>query len=104
MTTVSVLRHEYPETEFSDVIGTKVLRVFLLAIHSHLYLQILLPPPPLSKSSLKLVYNANIVYGNLKSANSPDCAQKPQRKLYIHEFSFWALQLSPIAHPQQIPL
>jgi hypothetical protein len=25
------------EAEFSDVIGTKVLRVFLLAIHSHLY-------------------------------------------------------------------
>jgi hypothetical protein len=24
-------------TEFLDVIGTKVLRVFLLAIHSHLY-------------------------------------------------------------------
>ncbi len=23
--------------EFSDAIGTKVLRVFLLAIHSHLY-------------------------------------------------------------------
>jgi hypothetical protein len=26
-----------PEAEFLDVIGTKVLRVFLLAIHSHLY-------------------------------------------------------------------
>jgi hypothetical protein len=25
------------ETEFLDVIGTKVLRVILLAIHSHLY-------------------------------------------------------------------
>jgi hypothetical protein len=25
------------ETESADVIGTKVLRVFLLAIHSHLY-------------------------------------------------------------------
>jgi hypothetical protein len=25
------------EAEFLDVIGTKVLRVFLLAIHSHLY-------------------------------------------------------------------
>jgi hypothetical protein len=30
-----------PETEFLNVIGTKVLRVFLLAIHSHVY-----PPPP----------------------------------------------------------
>jgi hypothetical protein len=26
-----------PDAEFLDVIGTKVLRVFLLAIHSHLY-------------------------------------------------------------------
>ncbi len=26
-----------PEAEFLDVIGTKVLRVFLLAIHGHLY-------------------------------------------------------------------
>jgi hypothetical protein len=26
-----------PEAEFLDVIGTKVFRVFLLAIHSHLY-------------------------------------------------------------------
>jgi hypothetical protein len=34
--------------EFLDVIGTEVLRVFLLAIliiHSHLYLWILLPSP-----------------------------------------------------------
>ncbi len=26
-----------PEAEFLDIIGTKVLRVFLLAIYSHLY-------------------------------------------------------------------
>jgi hypothetical protein len=26
-----------PEAEFLDAIGTKVFRVFLLAIHSHLY-------------------------------------------------------------------
>jgi hypothetical protein len=36
-------------------------------------------PPPLSKSGLKLVCNVNIVYGNLKSENTQDCAQKPQR-------------------------
>ncbi len=36
-------------------------------------------PPPLSISSLKLVYNVNIVYRNLKSENSQDYAQKPQR-------------------------
>jgi hypothetical protein len=43
-----------------DVIGTKVLRVFLLAIHSH----------------RSLVRNVNIVYENLKSENSQDYAQK----------------------------
>ena len=26
-----------PEAEFLDIIGTKVFRVFLLAIHSHIY-------------------------------------------------------------------
>jgi hypothetical protein len=31
------LRISYTEAEFLDVIGTKVLKVFLLAIHSHLY-------------------------------------------------------------------
>jgi hypothetical protein len=30
-----------PEAEFLDLIGTKVLRAFLLAIHSHLYLTVL---------------------------------------------------------------
>ncbi len=35
------------------------------------------PPPP--KNGLKLVCNVNIVYGNLKSENSEDYAQKPQR-------------------------
>jgi hypothetical protein len=57
----------YPEAEFLGVIGTKVLKVFLLAIHGNLYLRI--PPPP-SKNCLKLVCNENIVYGNLKSENS----------------------------------
>jgi hypothetical protein len=34
------------------------------------------PPPALSNSGLKLVCNVNIVYGNLKSENSEDYAQK----------------------------
>jgi hypothetical protein len=38
-----------PEAEFLDVIGTKVLKVFLLAIHSHLHKRILLPSPPEQK-------------------------------------------------------
>ncbi len=36
-----------------------------------------LPPPLLSKSRLKLICDINIVYGNLKSENSQDYAQKP---------------------------
>jgi hypothetical protein len=35
------------------------------------------PPPCIS--GLKLVCNVNIVYGNLKSENSQDYAQKPRR-------------------------
>jgi hypothetical protein len=37
------------EAEFLAVIGTKVIRVFLLAIHSHFYLCIYSPPPPYAK-------------------------------------------------------
>jgi hypothetical protein len=57
-------RYLHTEVEFWDIIGTKVFRVFLLAIHSHLH-------SPFSKSDLKLVCNVNIVYGNVKSENSP---------------------------------
>jgi hypothetical protein len=41
---------------------TKVFRVSLLAIHSHLYYGF---------------YSQNIVYGKLKSENSQEYAQKP---------------------------
>jgi hypothetical protein len=43
------------------------------------------PPPPPSKRGLKLVCNVNIACGNLKSDNSQDYAQKPQK--YVHEFA-----------------
>ncbi len=56
-------------TEFLDVIGTKVCRFF-----SPCYSQSSLPL--LSKSGLKRVCTVNIV---LKSENSQDYAQKPQR-------------------------
>jgi hypothetical protein len=58
------------EAKFLDVIGTKVLRVFLLLFFS---------PCPLSKSGLKLVNDVNIVNRNLKSENFQDYAQKPQQ-------------------------
>jgi hypothetical protein len=70
------------EAEFlDDPIGTTVFRVFLLAIHSHLYSFTPPPPPPRAKvvcNSQQVCY-FNIVYANLKSENSQDYAQKPQR-------------------------
>ncbi len=66
--------------EDEKVIGTRVLRVFLLAIHSHLYQRILLPPPPPPEQKwFETVCNENFVYGNLKSENFQDYVQKPQR-------------------------
>jgi len=58
------------EAEFLNVIWTKVVGVFLLAIHNHL--------PLLNNSGLKQVFNVILVYGNLKSDNFQDFAQ-PQR-------------------------
>jgi hypothetical protein len=40
-------------------------------------------------NGLKLVCYVNIKYENLKSENSQDYSQKPQLKLYVHEFGFW---------------
>ncbi len=37
------------------------------------------PPPPPSKTGLKLACNVNIVYGNLKSDNTQDYDKKLQR-------------------------
>ncbi len=72
-----------------DVIGTKVLRVFLLAIPSTTGFYYPPPPPPLCKSGLKLVCNVNIVYRNLMSENSQDYARNPQwNYVYVHEFGF----------------
>ncbi len=45
----------------------------------HLYKQILLSLPIEQKWFETGLYNVNIVYGNLKSENSQDNAQKPQR-------------------------
>ncbi len=45
-------------------------------------------PPPPGKSGLKLVCNVNIVYGNLKSENSQDFVQKPQRNCTLMNSAF----------------
>ncbi len=68
--------HVKPEAEFFDVIGTKVLRVFLCIFTVTSTNDFTPPPPPPSESALKQVCNVNIVYGNLKSENSHDYAQK----------------------------
>ncbi len=77
-----------PEADFFDVIGTKVLSVFLLAVHIRLY-NGFYSLPPLSKSGLNLVCNVDIVYRqNLKSVNSQDYAQKPQQNcMFIYSTS-----------------
>jgi hypothetical protein len=68
--------------EFLDIIGTKVLRVFLLAIHSHPYTNGFYPPPPLFKQrwfKTWFVMETLYVYGNLK--NFQDYAQKPESEI-----------------------
>ncbi len=58
-----------PEAEFLDEIQRKVLRVFLLAIHSHLY----------SFAYQKENHGLRNQYRNLKSRTSQGYDQKPQR-------------------------
>ncbi len=84
---IPYLSQGFTEAEFLVIIETKMLRVFLLAIHSHLYTVLLdfTPPPSLKKSGLKLVWWQN-------------CLRKPQvwklsrlcpetsTNLYVHEF------------------
>jgi hypothetical protein len=72
--------------EFLDVIGIKVLRVFLLAIHSHLhghiYYRILPPlPPPIVQ------YTETSSLRTLKIMTST--------KLYVHEFGFGPRLIHP---------
>ncbi len=85
------------DAEFLDVIGTKVLRVFLLAIHSHLFTNGFYSPSSLSKSGFKLVCNVNIVYGKIKSKISQDYAQKPKRNCTLmNSASGQAFNLFPL--------
>jgi hypothetical protein len=56
-----------------------------------------IPPPFPSKSGLKLVCNENIVYGILKSDNSQDYGQKPQRHCtFMNSASEHSLKLCSI--------
>ncbi len=88
-----------PEAEFLVVIGTKVLRVFLLAIYSHAPLPMdftPLPPTP-SKSGLKLVCNLNMYCIPQVWELSRLCPET-SNKLYVHEYGFWITVTVVSAH------
>ncbi len=92
---------KFPEAEILDEIETKILRVFLLAIHSHLFsfaLRFLFLQTQASTYSLyssftvyckkrgksdrkpyTFPYGLRNSYRNLKAENSQGYAQKPQR-------------------------
>jgi hypothetical protein len=93
-----------PEAKLSDEIQTKVLRVFLLIIHNHLYsfaLRFLFLKTHATSSSFckekeekpdgkphPLPYGLRNPFRNLKSENSQDYALEASMKLYVHEFGF----------------
>jgi hypothetical protein len=70
---VSDLQDVFPEAEFLDEIQTKVFRVFLVAIHSHLSSFVL------SSLFLQTHLTTHNFHGSVQSENSQDYAQKPQR-------------------------
>ncbi len=70
-----------PEAEFLDVIGTKIIRVLLLADGYY-------SPVPLRKSDLKLVDNVNRIREPQVWELSRLCSET-STKLCIHEFGFW---------------
>ncbi len=89
-----------------DVIGTKVQRVFLLAIYSCLLTDFIPLPPSLEQKRFETLCNVNIVYGNLKSENSQNYAQKPQRfvRSLIRLLYFrMGRELQPSPRPQTPP-
>ncbi len=94
-----------------EEIQTNVLIIFLLAIHTHLYIFALRflffkLTQPLTISTVQLLYTVkekggkpdrkpyHLSYGlrnpyrNLKSENPKDYGQKPHKNLYVHEFGF----------------
>jgi hypothetical protein len=56
-----------------------------------------LPPPP-QQSGLKLAWNVNIEYGNLKSENSQVYAQKPQQNVMYMNSASVQLRLPTYMH------
>jgi hypothetical protein len=101
------------DAEFLDVIGTKSLKSFSPCYSQSLLLTVFYSPSPspLSKSSLKLAYDVNNVYGTETSSlrsRYHDYAQKPQRNCtFMNSASVcvsqrWAVhkEVQQIANPQ----
>jgi hypothetical protein len=100
------------EAEFLDEIQTKVLRVFLLVIHSHLYnfaLRFLFLQTHTTSYSfyssvtlhgtIPLPYGLRNPYRKSKSANSQDYAQKPQQnRTFMNSASIYTIESSQ-PHP-----
>ncbi len=77
----------WSEAEFLDVTGTKVLRVFLLAVHGHLYWRILHPPPPWEK----VVWNwfvMKTLYKETSNLRTLKIMPGNLKKIYVHAFGF----------------
>jgi hypothetical protein len=85
-----------------DIIGTRVflLALFTVTSNNGFYSPSPPPPPPPpSKTGLKLVCNVNIVFRNLKSENSEDDSQKPQRNCtFMNSASGRILMTRPAMH------
>ncbi len=96
------------EAEFLGEIQTKVFVVFLLVIHSHLttaLLEMYIFTQPLTvwrkeenllEKSYPLPYGLRNPYRNLKSVNSQDYAQKPERDWSFMNSVSWELLHSPL--------
>ena len=80
-----------PEAEFLNVKRTEVLKLSSLPFTVTSFNGFF--PPPLEQNGLKLGCNVKIVYGNLKSENSQDYAQKPLQNCTLMNSASAALLL-----------
>ncbi len=81
-------RKASPEAELLDVIVTKVLRVFLLAIHFHLYSRILLPPS-LGQKWFETGLPCKHCIRKTQVWEFSGLCPETSTKLSIYEFAFW---------------
>ncbi len=84
-----------PEAEFLDIIGTKVVIVFLRVIHSPLYIlqtDFTPPRPPEQKwFEIALFFKHCLCTWKPQDWKLSRLCPKTSTKLYVHEFGFWYL-------------